>query len=80
MVRCLSGEQRGRPLAVRNGLAGELRAVERRDDRDRGALRGAIGVVQLGQVAGQGHLAELAASEPSGEPPQACRLGRSAAV
>ena len=53
------GQHPGRPLSGGSGLAGQLRAEARRGDRHRGARRGATGVVQLGEVGGQGDFLEL---------------------
>ena len=60
----VSGEHPDRPLAGGSGLPGQLRAEARRGDRHRGARRGASGVVQLGEVGGQGHIVERPAAEP----------------
>ena len=72
------GQHPGRPLADGSGLPGELRAEARRGDRHRGARGSAAGVVQLGEVGGQGHVVELAAVEPGVQASQ--RPGVGAAV
>ena len=41
----------------------------------RGARRGAPGVVQLGEVGGQGYIVEFAAAEPSVEPAKRAGVG-----
>ena len=63
------GQHPDRPLASGSGLAGQLRAEARRGDRHRGARRGAAGVVQLGEVGGEGHIVEWPPVEPGVEPP-----------
>ena len=58
------------------GLSGELRAEARRSDRHRGARRDPAGVVQFGEVGGQGHVVELAPVKLGVEPPLFCSQGR----
>jgi len=69
----LLGVDRGRVVMTSTLPAGVGSDVERGGDRC--ARRGAAGVVQLGEVGGQGHVVELAAVEPGVEPPQRPGVG-----
>ena len=71
----VAGEHPGGPFSGRIRLTAELRAEAGRGDRHRRARGGAAGIVQLGEVGGQGHIVERPAVEPGVEPPQRAGVG-----
>ena len=68
-------EHPGGPLAGRVRLAGEAGPEPRRGDRHRGRRGGAAGVVELGEVGGQGRVIEPEAVEPSVELAEGAGVG-----
>ena len=71
----VAGEYPGGPLAGRVRLAGEAGPEARRGDRHCGAAGGAAGVVELGEVGGQGRVIEPEAGEPGVELAEGAGVG-----